>query len=72
MINKTVRCKFVCADVLKHVDGFKTRFMPVCGGSPENEKFFKFTPSGLLEVGTHKDDEFVPGKEYYIDISEAI
>lgn len=40
-------------------------------GSPENQKFFASTPSGNLKLQVVKDNSFVVGKEYYIDLSEA-
>ncbi|MEY9466268.1 hypothetical protein ABH973_006681 [Bradyrhizobium ottawaense] len=50
---------------------------PVYGnGDPkhENTKFWQATPSGRLELGVINLEAaamFVPGKEYYLDISEA-
>ena len=74
----TIRCKFVCESVTSVANWdlnkgllYTTRFKAVYGGSPENDAFFAATPSGVLEVGIHKDDAFVPGKEYYIDITAA-
>ena len=67
----TTRCKFVCAEVLQSVDGFTSKFMAVYQGSPENEEFFKYTPNATLVLGTVKDNRYVPGKEYYLDIMEA-
>lgn len=47
---------------------------PVTSGSPENESFFKWTPGGKLELSTVNPEaakQFVPGKQYYIDITEV-
>jgi len=47
------------------------RFQAVCNGSPENEKFFKYTPSGELNfytVNKAAADVIEQGEEYYIDI----
>lgn len=73
------RCKYVRQKVVKsrHWNRaedrflFEAEFAAVTDGSDENKKFFEFTPSGSLKVGTYREDIFVPGKEYYIDISEA-
>lgn len=71
-----VRSKFVCTSVTKskHWDGsgrflFTAKFTPVTSGSDENKKFFDATPSGLLELGTFKEDHFEPGKAYYLDLT---
>jgi len=74
-----VRCKYSCQSVTKrrHWDKNEKRFLfdaefsAVFGDSEENKKFFEATPSGNLKVGTYKEDLFEPGKEYFIDISEA-
>lgn len=47
-------------------------FSAVYDGSEENKKFFAYTPSGILKVGSFKEDHFQPSKEYYIDIVEAV
>lgn len=46
------------------------------GGDPnhENAKFWKATPSGVLEFGTVNAEavkDLHPGREYYIDITPA-
>jgi hypothetical protein len=68
---KTIRCKFVCTSVTELPDGWIGSFMAVFGNSPENESFFKYTPSASLELKTIKENHFKPGKEYYLDITEA-
>lgn len=76
---KTVRCKFRCNSVTKRLDNYKEprflytyEFSAVYSGSEENERYFAYTPSGTLTVGALKDDLFEPGKEYYLDIVEAV
>jgi len=74
----TTRCKFTCMAVkkskhyrrLSNADDFlyTAEFMPVTGGSTENDSFFDATPSGKLEIGTYTDDRFEVGKDYYLDI----
>jgi hypothetical protein len=82
-MGKTIRCKYMCHAVRKAKNPYQggdeaktpflysAEFSPVCGGSKENEQFYKWTPSGKLEVGVYKEDAFEPGKEYYIDITLA-
>lgn len=76
-INMT-RCKFKCHEVSKIVDFYNSekflytaKFSPVTSGSEENKKFFAATPSGSLSIGTYSEDLFMPGKEYYLDISDV-
>jgi hypothetical protein len=74
-----VRCKYKCSSVTKKTayygkPGFlyEAEFAPVTGGSEENKAFFDATPSGSFKVGTYVEDHFEPGKEYYLDIAEAV
>lgn len=73
------RAKFTCNAVEKvknwNVDDinkflYNARFNPVTGGSEENKKFFKSTPSGEIKVSS-VGDFFEPGKAYYIDFTEV-
>lgn len=78
----TTRCKFACQSVTKARNWhrgpddpefvYSARFSAVTDGSEENKKFFHFTPSGMLEIATYKEDIFTPGKSYYLDILEAV
>ncbi len=75
---QSVRAKFVCNGVtkLKAWAGvkvpflFNAEFSPVSNGSDENKRFFESTPSGKIEIRS-VGDFFEPGKEYYIDFTEA-
>ena len=79
-----VRCKFSCQSVTKSVGYiykpavgnekklvYSCEFLVVTGDSPENAEFFASTPSGSLKITAVRNDLFVPGKEYYLDLSEA-
>lgn len=78
-----IRCKFKCERVGKVYHGidpdgkpkvlFDAMFTPVYSSDPnsENKKFWEWTPTGRLELGTVKESSFEPGKEYYIDIIPA-
>jgi hypothetical protein len=71
-----VRCKFKCVNKIEQEEGLSVVTMePVYCGSKENEKFFKYTPYGKLEVGTinaEASKQFEVDNEYYIDITPAI
>lgn len=69
-----VRAKFKCTETAIRTDGSKVTLEPVTGGSPENEKFFRYTPWGKIEIGTVNREAaelFVPGREYYVDFTPA-
>ena len=69
------RCKFKCTHV--EAQGSESdpqqyaRFEAVVSGSPENESFFRWTPSGQLSLGVVRGGQFEVGKEYYLDITPA-
>jgi len=81
-----IRCKFRLiewknSEGSKRVDGkyvpcIKTSvvFIPVAGGSPENEAFWEATPSGRIELGIVNPgaiEELKIMKEYYVDFTEV-
>lgn len=69
-----MRAKMKCVSVTKTENGTKIKLEPVTTGSPENENFFKWTPYGVCEIGTINEEfagKFIPGKEFYLDFSEA-
>ena len=69
-----VRAKFKVKELTQTEYGERIKLEPVIGGSPENESFFKWTPSGVIEMGTINTDaakEFEVGKEFYVDFTKA-
>jgi hypothetical protein len=65
-----VRAKF---KVISKNDGNVTLEV-VTSGSKENEDFWKYTPSGLIQMGIDNEDalkHFEVGKEYYVDFTPA-
>lgn len=73
----TTHCKFTCQSVNKRTSetpefpyAYDVEFHPVLDGSAENKEFFAWTPAGILRM-TLKVDLFVPGKDYYLDITEV-
>lgn len=71
----TVRAKFKVQSVTESEGGLKTaNLSPVTSGSPENERFFKWTPGGQIQLGTINPDaaaQFVPGRQFYVDFTPA-
>jgi len=74
-MDETIRAKFLCVSKTVDMDGkgksYKFKFYPVTSGSKENETFFKYTPSGSLEIGVTATDVFEVGQEYYLDFNKA-
>lgn len=69
-----LRAKFKVKSVEHFENGGVVKMEPVTTGSPENEEFFKWTPSGEIKLGlvNHKQlDSLLPGKEFYIDLIPA-
>lgn len=72
------RAKFLCYSVTKskHWDGtrrylYTASLNPVTSGSDENKSFFTSTPTGSITLGSFSEDLFEPGKEYFVDFTEA-
>ena len=67
------RCKFKCDSVTDFGQTKSVKMTVVTyGPEAENKEFFKWTPSGSFEIGcVNPAVKFVPGKEYYLDITEA-
>lgn len=69
------RAKFILEEKAEFTGGYRLRFRAVHSGSPENERFFHYTPNGSLEMQVVKQevaDQFKVGQEYYLDLSPAI
>lgn len=53
---------------------FIINMKPVTSGSKENDSFFKWTPGGSLvlqTVNAQSAEQFKPGKQFYLDFTEA-
>lgn len=72
-MSTTVRAKFKVQSVTESEGGLKTaNLAPVTSGSPENEKFFKWTPGGQIQLGTINPaaaEQFTPGRQFYVDLT---
>ena len=69
-----VRAKFLVHSVTETADGKQVRLFPVTSGSAENTSFYKWTPSGSIELGTVNPEaakHFVPGRQFYVDFTDA-
>lgn len=69
-----VRAKFKVESVTTFANGAAVNMNPVTSGSEENKTFYQYTPGGSLKlevVSPETAKQFIPGKEYYIDITEA-
>ncbi len=68
------RAKFKCDSKTVSTYGHSVKFSPVGQTTPENAKFWQYTPSGQFEMGGLKRetvDRFDVGEEYYLDITHA-
>jgi len=71
-----VRAKFVINHIEKHEDGsINVHAHPVHSGSEENKAFNDYTPGGGLQLhiaaGKPAQEQFINGKEYYVDFTLA-
>ena len=69
----SVRAKFYVYSITLYADNAQVVLQPVTSGSKENETFWKYTPSGKLEMSIKGSAAalFEVGKEYYIDFTLA-
>lgn len=71
----TVRAKFQVQSITEQQGGLKTvQLHPVTSGSPENAEFFKWTPSGSIQLGVLNPaaaEQFKPGDVFYVDFTPA-
>ncbi len=70
----TIRAKFRCMSIARTWEGAEIcEFLPVKrdGRDPENEIFWKYTPSGEVKLVYKGECGFDPGAFYYIDMTPA-
>lgn len=72
----SVRAKFVVNSIEMYANGYgKVKLMAVYDTTtPENERFTKATPSGLLEMSIDNPpalEQFKPGQAFYVDFTAA-
>ena len=75
---KMVRAKFIVNSnkdngyTDENYKGSEIHLSAVYSGSPENEAFFKMTPGGnisLVTVNPKAAEQFIQGKEFYVDFT---
>ena len=69
-----MRCKFKLDSKTESQSGHSLSFTAVTGGSDDNKAFFKWTPSGKLDVSIVNPEiaeQVTVGAEYYLDITPA-
>ena len=73
-----VRAKFKVASYETYLDRGeevrKVKLNVVVDGSPENKEFFRWTPSGQIDLGTVNRkawEQFPLGREVYVEFSDA-
>lgn len=70
-----MRAKFQCLCVTNFSNQKQAKLSAVYGKEGENADFAKATPSGELSINIDKEvpaaNFFTPGKQYYIDFTEA-
>ena len=70
-----MRAKFKCDSVMNYFGASEATLSAVTNDDDkENQEFNEFTPSGTLTIHIDKKgamNYFVPGKEYYLDFTEA-
>lgn len=68
-----VRAKMKCTQKIILEGGVaRVELKPVTCGSAENESFYKWTPSGTVDLqvlNSYAAAKFEPGTEYYIDFT---
>lgn len=66
------RAKFNCVEICESAAGKKVKFLVVTGSNPENAEFFKWTPTGVIEMGIlNPDVTFEVGKDYFVDFTKV-
>lgn len=66
------RAKFKCVQAGQDKFAKFYKFLPVMGGSPENDAFFKASPGGEIMLRIVNDNViFEVDKVYYVDFTEV-
>lgn len=65
-----MKCKVRLDKITRTATGYELTYAPVTYG-----EFFKYTPYGQIHLGTINENvvrDLEPGKEYYVEFTEAI
>lgn len=74
MATSKTRAKFFVQTKTETKEGYQISLAAVVNNNEENASFFKYTPSGVINMSIVQEDAakyFTPGKEYYVDFTEA-
>lgn len=73
MSNKTIRAKFNVSEITKYGNGGGTKvtLLAVINNSEENKSFWKYTPSGKIEMYIDNPNAEFQFGEYYIDFTKS-
>lgn len=69
-----VRAKFRVQSITEDNSGKSIKLLPVTTGSEENKSFFRWTPSGVIDLiilNPAASGQFKVDKQYYVDFTEA-
>ncbi|WP_395008670.1 hypothetical protein [Undibacterium sp.] len=70
-----VRAKFKVTSITETSGGTKAvKLYPVTSGSEENKEFYKFTPSGEINLGVLNEaaaKQFAVDQEFFVDFTPA-
>ena len=74
-MSQKVRAKFICESVENFKFSKTAKLRAVHGTESENADFTKYTPNGTIQISITEDapasNVFEPGKNYYVDFTEA-
>jgi hypothetical protein len=72
-MSKTIRAKFNVTSITEYGNdgGRNVKLQAVIGGSEENNDFWKYTPSGSIEIHVSNPDLEIGFGEYYVDFTKA-
>lgn len=68
------RAKFRCTSVEPYANSLRNYTMTAVtdDGTPENERYHRYTPGGTLQIGVDNPAvEFEVGRDYYLDFTPA-
>lgn len=69
-----MRAKMRLTKVTHYPDGGELEFHPVVDGSEENKQFYKYTPTGVIQMSVVNPaimETVKAGDEYYVDFTKV-
>lgn len=71
----SVRAKFKVDRITQYAHASEIHLHPVTSGSPENERFYQYTPGGQIVLSTINPEaakQFAIGQEFYVDFTPSV